>query len=382
VSVEREALTDAVAAVLADLLAALDGLEWAQRRLHPPWAARLVENLEPLLAPLEASLERIRTLGWPEHLLEDGARLERAAASAAEALRAFVAPTDGPSMADPSGVRGLYRALRRRLQAYESLYELCPVLVPASRFFLEESVRDSRDLVAALATALVAEAGPPVGVVHSGGEPGSRGASSLYVPEYWRPGCSWPLIVALHGGSGRGSDFLWSWVREARSRGLVVLAPTSRGDTWSLLAPEHDAEPLAQRVEQVITTYGIDRSRVLLTGMSDGGTFTPLAGLAESAPYTHLAPVSGVLAPLDEGQRQRLRGRPVYLVHGALDWMFSIQIARLARDELERMGADLVWREIEDLSHTYPRDENAAIIDWLDPGLAPGRVPLGLAGGE
>jgi phospholipase/carboxylesterase len=28
-------------------------------------------------------------------------------------------------------------------------------------------------------------------------------------------------------------------------------------------------------------------------------------------------------------------------------------------------GADVVFREIEDLSHTYPRDENGRILDWL-----------------
>jgi phospholipase/carboxylesterase len=32
---------------------------------------------------------------------------------------------------------------------------------------------------------------------------------------------------------------------------------------------------------------------------------------------------------------------------------------------LKGAGADVVYREIPDLSHTYPRDENARIIDWF-----------------
>jgi len=28
-----------------------------------------------------------------------------------------------------------------------------------------------------------------------------------------------------------------------------------------------------------------------------------------------------------------------------------------------------VYREIEDLSHTYPREENAAILEWFDASL-------------
>jgi phospholipase/carboxylesterase len=37
----------------------------------------------------------------------------------------------------------------------------------------------------------------------------------------------------------------------------------------------------------------------------------------------------------------------------------------MARDALQSAGAKLVYREIEDLSHTYPRDENPKILAWL-----------------
>ena len=50
--------------------------------------------------------------------------------------------------------------------------------------------------------------------------------------------------------------------------------------------------------------------------------------------------------------------------------MFPIAVARMARDELEGAGADVTFREIEDLSHTYPRDENDRILTWFDPSLA------------
>jgi phospholipase/carboxylesterase len=46
----------------------------------------------------------------------------------------------------------------------------------------------------------------------------------------------------------------------------------------------------------------------------------------------------------------------------------------MSRDALETSGARLVYREIEDLSHTYPRDENPHILDWLVEN------PLPLAG--
>ena len=106
---------------------------------------------------------------------------------------------------------------------------------------------------------------------------------------------------------------------------------------------------------------------MLLTGMSDGATYALLCGLEEGMPFTHLAPACGVLHPglLAGGRLGRARGRPIYLIHGALDWMFPVQVARMSRDALETSGARLVYREIEDLSHTYPRDENPRILDWL-----------------
>jgi len=55
----------------------------------------------------------------------------------------------------------------------------------------------------------------------------------------------------------------------------------------------------------------------------------------------------------------------------SLDLAARSALARFARDEPVRAGADLTYREIEDLSHTCPREENAAILAWFDPALAP-----------
>jgi phospholipase/carboxylesterase len=37
----------------------------------------------------------------------------------------------------------------------------------------------------------------------------------------------------------------------------------------------------------------------------------------------------------------------------------------MAQEALTAVGARLVYRELPDLSHTYPRDENPRILDWL-----------------
>jgi len=246
------------------------------------------------------------------------------------------------------------------------LYPLRVVLPPVALFFLEPPARSR-----------VAELEPDpaaarVGIRHLGDEPGGRGGFSLYVPESYDPAQPLPLVVALHGGSGSGRDFLWTWLREARSRRFLLLSPTSRGSTWSLLEPDVDHEALLSMVAWVREHWNVAADRILLTGLSDGATYTLLSGLRDEVPYTALAPISGVFHPAnyDNGNLERARGRRIYLVHGGLDWMFPVQLARSAAATLRAAGADLVYREIEDLSHTYPRDENPAILRWLDPGLA------------
>lgn len=202
-----------------------------------------------------------------------------------------------------------------------------------------------------------------LGLLHEKAAPG-RGERSLYVPEYYIETQAWPLIIALHGGNGQGKDFVWTWLREAKSRGYLLAAPSSMGSTWS---PDDEAGVIGV-VRDMAARYNVDRSRILLTGMSDGGTFTFLFGLAHPDVFTALAPLCGVLHPdvLTQGALEKGKNLPVYMVHGAKDWLFPIEQARMAAKVLAERNIDHVWRELPDLSHAYPRSENDRILDWLE----------------
>jgi phospholipase/carboxylesterase len=213
------------------------------------------------------------------------------------------------------------------------------------------------------------EGKPVTGVIHvSAG--GHHGGFSLYVPETYDPERAWPVIIALHGGSGNGRDFLWTWLREAKSRGYVLLAPTAVNQTWSDVEERGLFEILSWTSER----YHLDRRRVLLTGLSDGATFALVYGLAHPDVFAALAPLCGVLHPANAplGNLARANGVPIYLVHGALDFLFPVALAQFARDTLLAHGADLHYRELAELSHTYPRSENVPILDWLEAKMMNG----------
>jgi len=354
---------EAMGGLLPPLLQALERIGWVQRQLYPPLAGRLADELAPCSAAIAAPLRAVEGLVWPADLRFMREPLVETARQTLDLVAAFV-----EAAGSPEGPIGLYRALRRFARVQETLYPLAPVLEPVSRWFLEPERREDDDLVARLRAAALRDDDPRVGVLHASNERADRGGFSLYVPEQSNGQTSMPLIVALHGGHGHGRDFLWTWLREARSRGMLLIAPTSRDRTWSIMGgADADAAPLVEMVESVAASYPVDRGRVLLTGMSDGATYALLCGLREGMPFTHLAPACGVLHPalFVNGDLARAHGRPIYLVHGALDWMFPVSAAQLARQALLAAGARLVYREIADLSHTYPRDENPKILDWL-----------------
>ena len=356
-------MLDALGGLLSPLLVTLERVGWVQRHLYPPLAARLAEQLAPWADAVAGPLRAVEALACPDELRFMRDPLVDATRQTLDLIAIFVDAAQPPG--EPMG---LYRALRRFARVQETLYPLAPVFEPLSRWFLEPVRRDDDGLVARLRAAALRDDDTRVGVLHASNERDDRGGFSLYVPEYCDGQGLMPLVVALHGGHGHGRDFLWSWLREARSREVLALSPTSRDRTWSIMGGEDvDAEPLREMVESVAERYPVDRTRVLLTGMSDGATYALLCGLRDGMPFTHLAPLCGVLHPvlLANGDLARARGRPVYLVHGVLDWMFSVHTARLARQALLATGARLVYREIEDLSHTYPRDENPHILDWL-----------------
>jgi phospholipase/carboxylesterase len=354
-----EAVVDDIVAVLPPLLQSLEALGFVARYLNPPDFDRVMETIGTPDQALQAVRARLGI--WPEQF----AAVHRSLQDASDAALAAFAGLR--AVQDRNGdLAEIFRALRYLPRAQEALYPLAAKFPPVSQFFTDPAVRDDADLEARL----MSPAAENIGIIHDHNEPGSRGGFSLYVPEYYTPNRPWPLVMALHGGSGNGRGFLWSWLRAARSFGAILVAPTASGPTWALMGEDADTPNLARILEQFRSRWNIDSKRLLLTGMSDGGTFCYVTGLESASPFTHLAPVAATFHPLmaEMADADRLRGLPIFLVHGLLDWMFPVQVARHARDALSAAGADVTYRELADLSHCYPREMNAEILNWLNGG--------------
>ncbi len=352
-------MTSDPATILPPLLTCIETLSLVARHLDPSAFGEVMEAVGTPDTALRAAYSEFKPSGESDDV---GKRLIAASDEALSALTELRAALDG------GDIRAVFKALRHLPRAQEALYPLASMIPAVNGFFLDPSLRSD-------AVALARNMQPPrngeTGVMHFDNEPRTRGGFSLYVPETYTPDRAWPLVVAMHGGSGHGRGFLWSWLRDARSFGAILVAPTSAGNslgsTWALMGDDNDTPNLARIVEQVSAKWTIDPQRKLLTGMSDGGTFCYVSALDNGSPFTHLAPVSATFHPMliSTADTERMQGLPIFLTHGALDWMFPVEVARQARRALSAAGANVTYREIDDLSHTYPREINAPILDWL-----------------
>lgn len=342
--------------LIAQLLKNLDVLEAIQSRLNPN---RLGEYQAQLKAAPDftAVAETLRAVELPEAQAFPQRQLLKAAAQLTKGKEMFLASESGRA-----GLMNAFRSLRYFCRAYEALYPLAPYYNDIHRFFL-----DAPDDVLPATPGQTAEKAVARGISNFNNERGQRGGYSLYVPEYYSAEKEWPLIVALHGGSGHGADFFWNWLRPARSYGAILLAPTSQANTWSLSEHNVDGKSILKMVNHVISSYKIDPRRMLLTGISDGGTFALMITASKMNIFSHTAPVA-CAGHAFTAHAKEFSGKKIYLVHGGQDWMFPVAPVRQAAEALKAAGAEIIYREIPDLSHNYPRDENRAIVSWMNRG--------------
>ncbi len=354
---EREfALRKAIEVALLYLIE----MELAQEHIGPDSylfiRRRLEEQHEDALEERRKDLTRLGPLPGAEDLHH---AMEHILELLQQSCEAFCG---SPGRPNPALILRSFAHLR---DALELLYPLRKRLPGVANYFLTDDAQQRR--VALDPDPPDHPGAPPVGMIQREAAD-DRGALTLYVPEYYLDTRPWPLIVALHGGSGTGRGFVWTWLREAKSRGYLLAAPSSRGSTWD---PSDDGT-VAGLVDEIAERYNVDRGRVLLTGMSDGATFTFIFGFAHPDRFTALAPLCGVLHPalLTHGYLENGKRLPVYMVHGAKDWIFPIETARVAAKVLAERKIDHVFRELPGLSHAYPRRENEHILNWFEEKAA------------
>lgn len=152
---------------------------------------------------------------------------------------------------------------------------------------------------------------------------------------------AWPLIVFLHGGSGRGTDInlvkqYGPALRAASDPNFafIVLSPQCpKGEIWT------DADALIALIDDVSTHYRVDRKREYLTGLSMGGRGTWYIAYRYPHQFAAIAPLAA-FQTITDGWPQALRDVPSWAFHGARDSIAPLQDDQKMVDLIQKEGGD------------------------------------------
>jgi phospholipase/carboxylesterase len=190
------------------------------------------------------------------------------------------------------------------------------------------------------------------------------GAGGLvYVPGGVGPELPTPLVLLLHGAGATAQHGLDLLIGQADDAGLVLVAPSSQGETWDLLLGGYgpDVAWIDRALAEVFQRLPVDPTRLAVGGFSDGASYALSLGLTNGDLFSHVLAFSpGFAAPA------RRRGRPrLFLSHGTRDRVLPIHAcSRRLVPELRQTGYQVRYREFEG-GHVIPPAIVLDAVAWL-----------------
>jgi predicted peptidase len=176
---------------------------------------------------------------------------------------------------------------------------------------------------------------------------------------------TWPLILFLHGAGERGSN-----LEKVKAHGPIKYAQKNKDFPFVLVCPQcpeeqwWSTEVLINLLDDIVSQYNIDRSRIYLTGLSMGGFGTwDLASMYPDR-FAAIAPVCGGGLPFYAG---RLKNIPVWAFHGDKDNVVPLEKSREMVNAVNIAGGNAKLTIYPNLGHdswtvTY---DNKELYDWF-----------------
>jgi len=183
---------------------------------------------------------------------------------------------------------------------------------------------------------------------------------TLDVPEAYDPSRRYQVRIQLHGGVGRieqntpprpGSN-----ARMAGAEQIYVMPYAWRDAPWWA---RRQTENLHAILDLVKRTYNVDENRVVLSGVSDGGTGAYYTALRDTTPFASFLPLNGFLLVLKNETADadgdlfphNLVNKPLFIVNGGRDPMYPTSLVDPYVARLKSAGVDLDYRPQPNAAH-------------------------------
>jgi hypothetical protein len=232
------------------------------------------------------------------------------------------------------------------------------------------------DVYAALKKGRTYRSDVPRGVVKASHRIGTTDfAYTLDVPPTYDPAKSYQLRVQLHGGVGRPDG-------SARGNGIgqlagveqIYLLPTAwaEAEWWT----DTQLANLRSLLDLVKRTYNVDENRIVLSGVSDGGTGTYYFSMRDTTPFAVFLPLNGAV-PVLRNTSMRVDGelfmnnmvnKPFFIVNGGKDPLYPTTLVEPYIEQMRKGGVTLQylpqpnavhntvwWPEVKDTYEAFVR---------------------------
>lgn len=181
----------------------------------------------------------------------------------------------------------------------------------------------------------------------------------------------WPLIIYLHGGSGRGGDTM-----KLYSSGIPDQIWRGREFPFIIAAPQC---PINRRwstdnwfekfYREITAKFRVDTNRIYLTGVSLGGDGTWYLAIRYPDKFAAIAPISGFTHHMDYiiKNTDKLIDIPIWAFHGVIDDVVQFEDSEWMINKLKGKNKELYFTAQQDVGHwidwlVYPKQE---LYDWF-----------------
>jgi len=171
-----------------------------------------------------------------------------------------------------------------------------------------------------------------------------------YVPAH-APGERLPMVLLLHGSLGNWTGYFAETVHFAEKARVIVVAPSFGFGFWNQAG---GVAAIQRAFWTAVRTLPVDPSRIVLAGISNGGLGVSIAGLADGEHFRGLVYLSAVLdagvpsLPIFE---EKWKGKPILVVHGAVDPRIPEGNIGRAVAAMRDRGARVSYERVPDASH-------------------------------
>jgi len=182
---------------------------------------------------------------------------------------------------------------------------------------------------------------------------------ALNVPDSYDPTKRYQVRIQLHGGVGGRRD------NQPVGAGLIgALAGAAQIEDILYAWYEYpwwgddQVDSLHAIVEAVKRRYNVDENRVVVSGVSDGGTGAYYVAMRDTTPYASFLPLNGywmvlASASIDHGDifANNLRSKPLFIVNGGRDPLYPTRVVDPYVEHYRKGGVALEYHPQPEAGH-------------------------------